>query len=248
MSKEDTLFEKGNQSDDLSGKSNKTRIIVAVVAVLICGSLLVGGCLLWPPNGKGAPYSAQEATSIIVPGFDGPIYKDNVNQPRPVDGKCPIHVVAYNGDIERLKALLAIPGAEVNLVDNEGYTALHFAASDGHLELVKALIAAPGIDVNQKDKSGRNALHCAASFGYLEIVTVLIANGADVNTQGNYGWTALHHASQNSHLDVVEVLIAKGANVNLVDNEGCTALYYASHVKIAEALKRAVATEESATA
>ena len=55
---------------------------------------------------------------------------------------------AEDGDVEALKAALAA-GADVNIVDDDGYAALYHAADQGHEEVAAALLEVPGIDVNR---------------------------------------------------------------------------------------------------
>ena len=47
-----------------------------------------------------------------------------------------------------VKLLLAAPGIDVNLEDNDYETPLHHASYKGHSEVVKLLLALPGIDFN----------------------------------------------------------------------------------------------------
>ncbi len=72
-------------------------------------------------------------------------------------GKTPLMLAAENGDLRRVKALIA-KGADVNAKDHaRRRTALMEAASSGSVDCVQALIAA-GADVNAKDHVGNTAL------------------------------------------------------------------------------------------
>ncbi|KAJ6596035.1 ankyrin repeat-containing domain protein, partial [Mycena sp. CBHHK59/15] len=48
--------------------------------------------------------------------------------------------------------------AEVDVVDNSGWTPLHIAASAGHEEIVQELVGA-GADVNKKNNKGITPLY-----------------------------------------------------------------------------------------
>lgn len=129
---------------------------------------------------------------------------------------------AEDGDVEALKAALAA-GADVNTVDDDGYTALYHAADQGHEEVVAALLEVPGIDVNRSE-CGFFPLHTAAFGGHVEVVKKLLsAPGIDVNIKNELYDTPLDNASEAGHEEIVELLIAAGAEgviENQQDNEG----------------------------
>ena len=64
-------------------------------------------------------------------------------------------------------------GADINAVNEDGYTALMLAARNGHLETVQALMEVPGIDTNKKNNYGSNAMHYAAMYAHREVVQAL---------------------------------------------------------------------------
>ncbi|GEM_PF-6106020 len=84
-----------------------------------------------------------------------------------------------NDDLELVKLLIE-KGAEVNGVDERGFTVLHRAIGYGHTEIALALIQARA---NLKDSNdlANTPLMAAAGKGNLEIVKALIEAGADVN-------------------------------------------------------------------
>jgi ankyrin repeat protein len=53
----------------------------------------------------------------------------------------PTHYAGYNGDLEVLGALVDA-GVDLDISDNDGYSALHFAAATGSLEAVRFLVEA----------------------------------------------------------------------------------------------------------
>mmetsp|Transcript_50 Transcript_50/g.159 ORF Transcript_50/g.159 Transcript_50/m.159 type:complete len:403 (+) Transcript_50:126-1334(+) len=63
--------------------------------------------------------------------------------------------------------------AEVNTVNEDGFTPLMLAARNGHLETVGVLMEAPNIDVGKKNAFGSNAMHYAAMYAHKEIVALL---------------------------------------------------------------------------
>ena len=92
-----------------------------------------------------------------------------------------IHDAAAAGDIEAVKQHLAA-GADVNVMDEDGWIPLHYATANDHKELAELLIA-KGANVNAKSDEGGTPLHYAAIKGHKELAELLIANGADVNAK-----------------------------------------------------------------
>ncbi len=131
---------------------------------------------------------------------------------------------------EELLSLLISAGANVNAVDNYGYTPLYWAASWGQAERVRLLLSAPGIDINKANKDGWTPLYRAAQSGHTECVRHLLAvPGIDVNKADKYGDTPLHMAATRSHTECVRLLLAApGIDVNKADKHGKTPLYRAA--------------------
>jgi ankyrin repeat protein len=96
------------------------------------------------------------------------------------DGFTPLHLAAFFGSAEAVRALLAA-GADPDAdADNTfGVRPIHSAAAVGARESVQALLEA-GADPNlhQRD-GGYTPLHAAAHNGDAELVRLLLAHGAD---------------------------------------------------------------------
>jgi len=90
----------------------------------------------------------------------------------------PLMQAAANGDIKRVKQLLAA-GADVNARDQSGQTALIIACRTPHVapELVKALLAA-GADVNTRSRNDYTALSWATARDNTEVIRLLRRSGA----------------------------------------------------------------------
>lgn len=117
----------------------------------------------------------------------------------------------------------------MNLKDEDGYTALSHAASNGHTDIVRLLIAEKA-DVNTKNNSYKDysnagsreyysyctetPLMLAAKNGHVEIVRMLIDAGANVNARNTYNATALMYAVQKSNFEIVRLLVQAQADVN----------------------------------
>mmetsp|Transcript_17702 Transcript_17702/g.42709 ORF Transcript_17702/g.42709 Transcript_17702/m.42709 type:complete len:392 (+) Transcript_17702:282-1457(+) len=68
-------------------------------------------------------------------------------------------------------------GADINSVNEDGFTALMLASRNGHLEAVEALLEVPKIDTNKKNSYGSNAMHYAAMYAHREVVQALRRKG-----------------------------------------------------------------------
>lgn len=152
-------------------------------------------------------------------------------------------LAALDGDVERVKALLA-GGAAVNARDRKGMTAVMWATAE-----VTPLLLERGADMQARDNFGRTALSYAAYLENLSRVRLLADHGAGVNTRDSDGWTPLCfaldgaclHARQGrwplneevlmavdktrqwdraSPVEVVRFLLDRGASVNARDRKG----------------------------
>ena len=126
---------------------------------------------------------------------------------------------------EPLKAFLAA-GADVDAVDESGWTALMYAAElrafeDG----VIVLLLQAHADANRASLHGDTALMMAAYGGYLK--QPLLERGANINARNADGVTTLMLLAQHSeNSDVLKEALDAGADATAQDNEGRTALDY----------------------
>ena len=149
----------------------------------------------------------------------------------------PIIEAAKIGNTEVVKLLIK-ENADVNVQDEDGWTALLLASLNGHTQVVELLIK-ENADVNIQKKNGVTALMLASVYGHTQVVELLIKENADVKIQSKEGVTALMLASLNGHTQVVELLLKQNADVNIQNENGWTALMLASqngHTQIVELL------------
>ena len=126
----------------------------------------------------------------------------------------PLHLAAYNADLEALRQLLTA-GALPDLRDEKGYTPLLWAsfraAVADQVPVIQALVAA-GADPNAITSAGDSScLILAAQSGCVEAVAALVACGANVNRSAD-GVTALMVAGRQGEVEVVRLLLQLGAN------------------------------------
>jgi len=130
----------------------------------------------------------------------------------------PLHDAAGNGDVEKVRELVA-EGVDVNQVDTMVGTPLTKAAMAGEAEAVRALIEA-GADVNIKGGMiGLTPLQAAAGSS-LEITKLLLEAGADNSVRDLSGNTLMHIAAETGQLEVVKLLLEAGADVSAKNDVG----------------------------
>ena len=133
------------------------------------------------------------------------------------------------GDEKKVKELLETD-ININIKDDDGYTALTHSVYGGYLKCVKLLIKKDA-NVNIKDNNGYTALMEATTHGHIEIVKVLLENGADPNIRDNKGYTALMIAADTENPEIVKVLLENGADPNIINNQyNTTALKIVSDI------------------
>ena len=118
-------------------------------------------------------------------------------------------------------AALAAAGADLEVLDNNGWTALQLAAYRGEPVMVAALVEA-GADVEARDLRGRTALQLAANRDYPALrfdgpstpaaIAALLEAGADLNTHDNNGNMPLHASAGLGNQAATATLLAFGAN------------------------------------
>ncbi|KAF7496334.1 Putative ankyrin repeat protein [Sarcoptes scabiei] len=132
----------------------------------------------------------------------------------------PLHLCVKWGHKEMVKLLLC-NGANVNLMNLQGFYPLHYACMHINIEIAKILIE-NGADVNAYSSKGKTPLLFAV------ISNSLGKAGANINLKDlSHGNSTLHFACQYSvptGLDLIEYLIANGANINEQNNDGFTPL------------------------
>ncbi|KAH6894830.1 ankyrin repeat-containing domain protein [Coprinopsis sp. MPI-PUGE-AT-0042] len=128
----------------------------------------------------------------------------------------PLMLALQRGHLACAKALLSLPGIDVNLCNWTSRNAFMIAAIYGHIECVQLLVEVPGIDINAVDMFGETSLIYVAQHDPTAIVKLLVRlPGIGINTTDQYGWTALIHAVDGGHTDVVtELLSAQEIDVN----------------------------------
>ena len=87
-------------------------------------------------------------------------------------------------------------GADVDAMNQQGYTALLTASHEGRMEAVRLLIA-HGANINAQRDNGQTALHRTAEWGRPKVMQALLDAGADFTIRDDTGKTALDIARDN---------------------------------------------------
>jgi len=138
-----------------------------------------------------------------------------------------IHEAAADGDIERVRVLLAKDPTLANAKDRIGSTPLHWAAAEGHEDVVRLLLSNRA-DVNARPGNLVTPLGSAAHRGQADIVKLLISNGANVDLADVTHITPPATAAFGGYKQIVEILLANNAQVNVKDEHGSTPLHEAA--------------------
>ncbi len=139
-----------------------------------------------------------------------------------------IHGAAQEGDLARVKALLAEEPALASALCGGGGTPLHAAIVGGHWNVADLLLQADPKLIEVKDALGLSPLNLAALHGRTGIVGELLAKGASLETGDRENSQPLHNAAARGHRDTAAYLVKKGADVAFADDNGTTPLHFAA--------------------
>ena len=144
------------------------------------------------------------------------------------DGRNCLHIPADCGHLNLCNTFINKYKFDVQIPNNDGWTALHYSAKNGSYELVK-FFTDMGADVNLKTKNGLNCLHIAAEFGHLSLCKMFIKkHNYDAQITDNNGWSALHYSVRNGSHELVNFFADKGTEINLKTKNGTNCLHIAA--------------------
>ncbi|CAL1532204.1 unnamed protein product [Lymnaea stagnalis] len=137
-------------------------------------------------------------------------------------GESAVHVACKRNNVEKLQQLLTVPGVDVNLKDNIGWTPLHEACHHGSYDCVMLLLkyvpnttissaleqedyTACKVDLNAIGPDGVTPLIDAVEKNHVEICRQLLKYGGQqlLNAKNTEGWTALDLAYTSEMREVL---------------------------------------------
>ena len=145
-------------------------------------------------------------------------------------GQTPLHVAAFNDDLEMLKLLTRRRSFDVNVVDQDGKTPLSYAIIRSSRPAVQHLLER-GADSSLKDSKGLNALHLSVMFKNTEIMEDVLSVGNEslVNEKTIEGKSPLLMAVDrqsktfdSNAIKMIDILLRNGADPNQENNFGDT--------------------------
>jgi len=163
---------------------------------------------------------AAEIAQLVAAG-------SNVNV-RDGYARTPLHVAAYGGHVDAMRAL-ARAGGDVNALERDRYDMVTIAAVADDVRTLDAALALGNRATNVTSRYDGTALIAAAHLGHDGVVRSLIVAGAPLDHVNNLGWTALIESivlgnGGPRHVATLKALVDAGANVNLADRSGTTPL------------------------
>jgi len=120
------------------------------------------------------------------------------------------------GTAQEVAALIA-SGADVNELDEYGFTPLIEAIIVNKLEMVKLLLE-HGANINETDPRGRAPLHWAVENNNAAICQALLEQGADPNAYSNAGQPILMQPLLRNQKDLKDLLYKYGADLNFAQD------------------------------
>jgi len=142
---------------------------------------------------------------------------------RDSDGNTCMHLATKSGNAEMAELLLDHK-ANIDDLDQNGYSPLMIAVSERHKQLISTLLMKKArLNFKSKDTE-QTALMIAICNGIPEVAEKLIFSGAAVKGFDKEGNTTLLHAAEFGYSSLVNILIGKGVNVNCANKKGITPL------------------------
>ena len=148
-----------------------------------------------------------------------------------------MHRAAREGDRGEVYALI-VNGADIDALDEAGWTPLNHALDNGHNEVTKLLIN-NDCALSMPNKEGWLPLHTAAYKGNIVATQLICKKGCPPDCEDYEGQTALHKAASQGKATVVTYLLMAKADATKGAHNSTTALHCAAlggHTEVVTAL------------
>ncbi|RSL87189.1 hypothetical protein CEP51_002361 [Fusarium floridanum] len=124
-------------------------------------------------------------------------------------GQTPLHLAALEGRTVAVRRLVSL-GAQVESVDDRGWSALHYAANCRDVEpgLVSFILKTKNDAINTTERSGKTPLHLAAAAGNTSAAMLFVSEGAELGTRDKHKDTPLRLALMNDRKEMIDGLLS----------------------------------------
>lgn len=131
----------------------------------------------------------------------------------------PIHKAARKGDLEVVERLIQ-EGADIDTLNDDGYTPLHCAAKNGHVAVIEALVRLGSNAIDAPTAWDKTPLFLAAVYDRGPAIEALVRLGStSLERLDKYGWAPIHVAGISGNPEAVKALHALGAGDPLEDED-----------------------------
>ena len=171
--------------------------------------------VLWLKNEKGADVNIpgiKDMTplfaAIYYQHFDTAValmeYVTDIDYQNSM-GETAISMACFCGTVEMVNALI-VKGANLNIVENNGYYPISYAAQKGDAEMLQ-LLASKGANINVKAFEGVTPLMIAIALRHTAAAKTLIELGANINIPHDNGIFPIHYAALCGDLETLKLLV-----------------------------------------
>jgi ankyrin repeat protein len=207
------------------------RLTPTLFALLAALTIIGGACAQVPPTAAEiATYNAVLAAAARGDAVEIArlVASGSAVDARDGYGRTPLHVAAYGGKHDAMRALVKA-GANPNALEHDRYDIVTIAAVANDLPTLVVALDVGCSAANVTSRYDGTALIAASHLGHVDIVRELIRARAPLDHVNNLGWTALIESivlgdGGPRHTATLEALVEAGANVNLADRAGTTPL------------------------
>ena len=123
------------------------------------------------------------------------------------NGKAPVHILVERENEELLQWICTEQNANIDAVDDEGYTPFLCACRDGKIQTAKMVVNTLRANTAVVTNNGETALHLACQDGQFTMCKWLVEIGINIYTKSNLGQTAIDVAISTDNIDIAHYLL-----------------------------------------